>query len=194
MADRAWWVTAIQWSLWGVAMTLVMGWLGRTRLKHRSKADAKRLVHPVSTLIIGGVGFAFFVALTILSNVFANETTTWWTTTIFVGFAVLSAQCIWSYFVDKHEVSDEGIAYSTILGAHKNIRWDDVVSLRYYPFLKWFHVQSRGGQVARLSVMLMGLPEFARLALEKAPKEAFESFTEEVLRATAEGFPPSVWN
>lgn len=35
MAERAWWVTAIQWSFWGVFMTLVMGFRARLELKKR---------------------------------------------------------------------------------------------------------------------------------------------------------------
>lgn len=41
--------------------------------------------------------------------------------------------------------------------------------------------------------MLMGLPEFARLLLAHAPREALEPETLRVLQETAEGRPPSVW-
>jgi hypothetical protein len=39
----------------------------------------------------------------------------------------------------------------------------------------------------------MGLPELARLLLAHAPTDAIESNTKQVLQATAEGQPPSVW-
>jgi hypothetical protein len=175
-------------------MAAVMAWLGRNRLRRRAETAAQRLVHPLSTLIVGVTGFSFFVALVVLSNVYSNETTTWWTTTVFVGFALLAVPIITSYFIDDHEVSESGLVFTTMLGARKSMRWDEVRSLRYAPAMKWFRVEANSGDVARLSVMLMGLPEFARLALARVPRSAVQTSTLEVLRATAAGNPPSVWN
>ena len=56
----------------------------------RPAASARRLHHPISTLIIGVAGFLLFAAIALVSNVFANSTTSWWTTAIFVGFALLA--------------------------------------------------------------------------------------------------------
>jgi hypothetical protein len=194
VADRGWWVTAIQWSLWGVAMAAIMGWLGRNRLKRRAESDSHRLVHPLSTLIVGAVGFGFFVALAVLSNLYPNETATWWTTTIFLGLALLSVPIVMAYFIDKHDVSESGLVFTTLLGARKSMRWEEVRSLRYGPVMKWFVVEANTGEVARISIMLMGLPEFARLALARVPVGAVQAPTLEVLRATAGGNPPSIWN
>jgi hypothetical protein len=71
-------------------MTLVMGWVARSRFKARPHSDSQRLVHPPSTLIIGVVVFLFFAGIAIISNIFPNKTVTWWTTAVFVGFALLS--------------------------------------------------------------------------------------------------------
>jgi hypothetical protein len=65
--------------------------------------------------------------------------------------------------------------------------------VRYAPVLKWFRLETRSGDVARISVMLMGLPAFARLLLEDAPEDAIDSGTLRILQATAEGKLPSVW-
>jgi hypothetical protein len=59
--------------------------------------------------------------------------------------------------------------------------------------MKWFRLESQSGTVARISVMLMGLPVFAQLLLVHTLPEAIESNTLAVLRMTAEGNPPSVW-
>jgi hypothetical protein len=56
-------MTALQWTLWLVVMATVMGWLARSRLRARPASDARRLVHPPSTLIVGLVAFAFFAGL-----------------------------------------------------------------------------------------------------------------------------------
>ncbi len=75
--DQPWWGTVVQWTVWGIVMTLVMGWVARSRLKTRPHPDSRRLVHPPSTLIIGVVVFLFFAGIAIISNVFPNKTVTW---------------------------------------------------------------------------------------------------------------------
>jgi hypothetical protein len=146
-------------------MAAIMGWLGRNRLQRRADSEAHRLVHPHGTLVVGAVGFGFFVALAVLSNLYPNDTATWWTTTIFLCLALLSVPIVMAYFIDKHAVSESGLAFTTLLGARKRMRWEEVRSLRYGPLMKWFVVEANTGDVARISIMLMGLPEFARLAL-----------------------------
>ena len=191
--DQPWWTSAVQWAIWGVAMALVMGWVARSRHRARPSAEARRLAHPPSTLIIGLVAFAFFAGIAILSNVYANKTTTWWTTAIFVGFALLALPMIVDYFVAHHEVSEAGLSYGRLSGRRKHLEWSDVVRVRYAPVMKWFRVETRSGDVARISAMLVGLPEFARLVLAHAPPGVIDRETLPVLEATAAGRPPSVW-
>ena len=62
--------SVLQWALWLVLMSLVMGWLARSRIRKRVESDANALRHPNSVLIIGAVTSAFFVALAILSHLF----------------------------------------------------------------------------------------------------------------------------
>lgn len=194
MSDRPWWITALKWALWAAIMSLVMGWLGRSRFRTRPLSDARRLAHPPSTLILGLAGSAFFAGIAVLSNVFANRTTTWWTTAIFVGCALLSVPLVIDYFAARHEVSAEGLSYRKLVGTRKYLRWRELRDVRFAPVMKWFRLETEAGDVARISVMLMGLPEFARLLLEHAPAGAIEPGTLDVLRATAEGAPPSVWS
>src|SRR5262245_56643094 len=95
MRDRPWWMTALQWTLWGLIMSLVMGWLSKSRFRAWPTSDAHRLTYPLSTLIMRLMCFVFFTSIAVVSNiVFPNRTTTWWTTSIFVGFALLSAPMI----------------------------------------------------------------------------------------------------
>src|SRR5262245_24054620 len=193
MADRAWWVTALQWTVWAIVMSLVMGWLAKSRRRARPTSEQGRLAHPPSTLIMGLVCFVFFAGIAVASNVFANETTTWWTTAIFIGFAGASGLMIADYVRARHHVSEDGLAYRTLTGARRDLRWSELRSVRYAPALKWFRLETQSGDVARISVMLMGLPEFARLLLAHSSKGAVEPPTLEILQATADGHPPSVW-
>jgi hypothetical protein len=169
VGDRPWWGIAAQWTLWALIMFVVMGWLAKSRLRARPVSDARRLRHPPSTLIVGGLSFVFWASIAVISNVVPNKTTTWWTTAAFVAGAVLSIPLVVGYFRTDHHVSEDGLAYTKALGTRKYLRWSDVSSVRYAAAMKWFRLETRSGEVARISVMLMGLPQFAGLLLAHAP-------------------------
>ena len=192
--DNSSWGPLVQWAIWGIVMAILMAWIARSRLRARPLSNARRLVHPPSTLVIGLVCFLFFGAIAVISNVLANNTTTWWTTTVFIGFAFLSLPIVADYVVARHEVSEEGMSYGRLLGPRRFLKWSDLRLVRYAPVMKWFRLETRSGDVARISAMLIGLPEFARLILANAPPEAIEPGTLPILRATANGNPPPVWS
>jgi len=193
LENRAWWITPLQWTLWLIVMSIVMGWLNRSRFRARPASQANRLAHPPSTLIIGLPCFALFAGLAVVSNVIPNKTTTWWTTSVFVGFALLSAPMVSGFFLEEYEVSEEGIAGRSFTGVRKYLRWSDLRAVRYAPLMKWFRLETQSGTAARISVMLIGLPEFARSLLQGAPHGVIDARTLVVLRATAAGNPPSLW-
>ena len=89
--DTLWGTAILQGVLWTLLVALVMGWMARSRHRTRPTLGGNVLIHPKSTLIIGLVGFAFFSGIAVLSNVYRNETTTLFTTVIFLSFALLSA-------------------------------------------------------------------------------------------------------
>ena len=70
--------------------------------------------------------FLFFAGIAVISNVYANATTTWLTTTVFVGFALLALPIVGDYFAARHEVSEEGLRYGRLFGAGGQIRWADL--------------------------------------------------------------------
>jgi len=188
------WGPVIHGVIWTILMTLVMGWVARSRLKRRPQADSRRLVYPPSVLILGTVGFLFFAGIAIASNVFPNKTVTGWTTSIFAGFALLSLVMIADYFVALHHVSEDGLSYGRLTGRRGYLKWADLRTVRYAEGMKWFRLETRSGEVARVSAMLIGLPEFARLLLAHTPPHAIDAKTLPLLQATANGNPPSVWN
>jgi len=111
--NRVW----LQWMLWGLLMGLVMGWVARSRSRPRHAGSAQRLQHPLSTLVIGLACFLLFAVIAVISNVFANATTSWKTTTIFVGFALLALPILGDYFAARHELSEEGLRYGRLVGS-----------------------------------------------------------------------------
>jgi hypothetical protein len=189
-ADNRFW---LQWMLWGLLMSVVMGWMARNRSRPRHAGSAQRLQHPTSTFVIGLAGFLLFAAIAVISTVFANATTSWKTTTVFVGFALLALPILGDYFAARHEVSEEGLRYGRLIGSGGYMHWTELKSVRFSDAMKWFRLESQSGKVVRLSVMLMGLPTFAQLLLAHAPPQSIEKSTLPVLQTTAEGNPPSVW-
>jgi len=192
--DKPWWGPAVQWTVWGILLTLVMCWVARSRFKARPHSDSRQLVHPPSTLIIGVVVFLFFAGIAIISNVFPNKTVTWWTTGGFVGFALLSLLMVADYFLGHHQVSEEGLSYGRLTGRRGYLKWADLRRVKYAPTMKWFRLETQSGDVARISAMLIGLPEFGRLLLSHAPPQVIDAKTLLILQATADGNPPSVWS
>ncbi|WP_146619937.1 hypothetical protein [Acuticoccus sediminis] len=171
-----------------------MGWLGRARLKRRHDSEMNRLVHPLPTLLLGISSCTVSVVVTIPAIALSNQHLSWWVYVFLKGLFYLSFYFLSAYFIDKHTVSSEGLQYSTIIGRQKEILWIDVQFIQYNFLMKWFQIRSRSRQVARLSAILMGLPQFAQVALEHVPNDALDRVTEDILEETARGNPPSVWD
>ena len=187
--NRGWLPTIIQWTIWAVLMSLVVGWLAKSRLKARRNPESRRLTHPPSTLMIGLVGLLFFGGLAAVSH-FTQGAATWIATVVFIGFALLSVPILMDYYRARHEVSEEGLSYGRMFGRRGFLKWSDLRRVKYASSMKWFRLETASGQVARISAMLTGLPQFARLLLEYAPTEAIDVHTIPVLEATATGNPP----
>jgi hypothetical protein len=191
---RPWWVTALQASVWVVLMSLVMSWMARGRFRPRPESQTGTLAHPFSTLVMGVVGVAFFGGIAVISNTIGrNRTTTIWTTLGFVAFALASMTMITDYFFARHRVSESGMEHGGMLRRRGTFHWTDVERVRYGANMKWFVIELRSGSKIRLSAMLMGLPQFARLALAHVPSAAMDDQTHAVLRETERGQPPRLW-
>jgi hypothetical protein len=191
--DGRWWTAPLQWGLWFLLMSLIMGWIARSRLRARPASEAGRLTHTLGMFVVGLVCFVVFAGFAIASNVFPNTTATWWTTAIFVGFACLGALMMTGVFLEQYEASPDRLVGTNFIGIRKQLRWSELKSVRYSLMMKWFRLETQSGNVIRISAMLTGLPEFARLLLASAPAQTIDSETSELLRATAAGNPPSVW-
>ena len=170
--------TAVQWILWVLIMTLVMWWVSRSQTRARPKADQQLLQIPSSALVLALVCALFFFGLAIISNTIGkNETTSIWTTLIFVGFGVLSLFLIAEYFFARHRVFDQGMTYGRMLGQRGVFQWSEVAHIKYAPYMRWFVIKLHSGKTVRVSSLVMGLPEFARLVLLHVPKQAMNEET-----------------
>ncbi|TAL29663.1 MAG: hypothetical protein EPN97_13170 [Alphaproteobacteria bacterium] len=190
---------ALQWPLWFAIMGFVMAMLGRSRMKRRPGEATNVMRSPKLMLILGIICTVFFVALAILSQIFPdkdasglpgkpNPVYAYW----FLGFASLGLPVIANHFRERHRIEPEELHYRT-LTKEGVLWWRGVTKIRYSAAMKWFRLEGANGEVVRISVSLTGLPEFARVALEKIPPESFDAFTRKVLAETAAGNPPSMW-
>jgi hypothetical protein len=189
----AWW-SGLQGAVVAVVTGLLMGWLAKARLRKRPVTDAGKLVHPTSTLILGLVPMVFFLGIAVISNTIGkNSSSTIWTTLAFIAFAALGVPLVCDYFFARHQVLEDGLAFGSLLGRRGRFRWSEVTRVRYGAVAKWFVVELHSGVKVRISAMLLGLPEFAVAVLAHVPRSAIDDASYGVLRDTAEGNPPSIW-
>ena len=191
--QREWWISIVQWAIWGFIMTLLTGRLAKSRVKRRPISEANTLRYPIGILILGIVSFAFFAGIALVSNTIGkNDTTSIWTTLVFLFFAALSLPLIAAFCFARHHLSPEGLDYGRLYGRRGFARWVEISSVKYAPGMKWFKLRTESGATIRISTMLMGLPEFAQLLLSRVPHERIDGQTEAVLLETARGNLPSV--
>src|SRR5262245_25249188 len=97
MPNQPWWQPIVQHAVWVVLMSLVMGWVAKSRLKSRPKAPAGLMVYPVSMLIIGVVCVVVFLALAVLCWLFPGKSGSPIIVAFFGGFALLGVPLILEY-------------------------------------------------------------------------------------------------
>ena len=195
MSDRPWWAHGLQWGLWAVCMSLVMGWLGRSRKRSEpaTRTGEAKLHHPVGILIVGLVCAGFFTALAVWAGLSAKPEDRR-IAPFFLIFVLLGLPLVLDYVNARHSLRADGLQYGRMLGGGGVLHWSEVMRVRYSQAMKWFRLETRDGQVARISAMLVGLPEFARAALDHVPADAIDAPTRAILEATARGELPPVWS
>lgn len=193
--QKDWWIPILQWTLPGVALTIIMGWLAKSRMSQRPVTEVNTLRHPTGILVIGLIGFAFFAGIAVVSNTIGkNSTTTIWTTLIFLFFAGMSLAMVADYFFARHHLSADGLDYGRWTGQRGYIRWVQVRRVEYAPSMRWFKLHMPSGSPIRISAMLMGLPAFAQHVLAYVPAGRIDNSAKALLIETAEGNLPEVWS
>src|SRR5262245_3978434 len=98
MRNQPWWQPIAQHALWLIAMSAVMGWLARSRLKPRPAARAGELVYPPGMLIVGLLCVAFFAAIAMLSVIFPGKDGSIFISLFFAAFALMGVPLVVEYF------------------------------------------------------------------------------------------------
>ncbi len=183
---------ALQWAAWGAVMSLVMGWLSRSR--EASPQDAGGLLQqPRSTLIVAWVCTLLFAALAGLSRAFPGPDPKVWPTLVFLLFASGGLVLVAEHHRGRHRLTPEGLRYGKLLGRSGFVRWDQITRFHYSDAAKWFRLETSDGRVVRVSVMLTGLQDFASAVLDHVPEDAVEERAHAMLDAIRQGNLPSIW-
>ncbi|PYP66807.1 MAG: hypothetical protein DMD36_16560 [Gemmatimonadetes bacterium] len=161
-------------------MGAIMAWLARSRARTRPAADAQRLTHPRSTLIVGLACSFLFSGVALASALWPGKTGSPGISLAFLAFAALGVPLILDYRNARHTLTEDGLRYGRTWGGGGTLRWREVRRLRYSAAWKWFRLEGPEGQVARA-------------ALAQVPAAAIDPQTRPVLEATAQGNPPSLW-
>jgi len=182
----------LQWGLWALVMSLVMGWLAKARRAAAVTKGARVLTHPPTTLVVGIVCTGFFVLVAILAGIYASAESRW-TPYGFICFALLSAPLIVEALRVRHELTDEGIVYRALWTRHGMVAWAEVESAHWSPSMKWLALTTRDRRVLRFSGMLNGLDSLALALKERAPALHADKVTAKVLADACQGRLPRIW-
>ena len=193
MSQRPFWASIIQWTLWALIMAGLAGWLARGRRKRVVSEGQTVMVYPLVALGLAIFCVVFSLALVVFSSMAPRDNAPWWAIAIFAVMLAGSLHMLVDCVVGRYALTEEGLRYVGVFTGVRLFKWTDLKSLKYAPAMHWFKLVDSEGQVARISVMMTGLPEFARLLMERARHVDIDAATVPILTQTAKGDPPSVW-
>jgi hypothetical protein len=186
------WSSILQWVVWFLLMSVVLGWLARARARPvEQEADAWIVRYPPATLWFGAICIGFFsiagVALFVAGRAALFDS-------LGIGaMSILGLPFVVDYYVTRFEVRPDGLTFRTTFAGGGETAWTDIVEVRYRPSFKWFSLRLQGGRTVRASVMLAGLPILAKHLLASAVNASIGPEDQAILERTAAGNPPSVW-
>lgn len=184
------WLLMAQAAGWAISLALIAAWMARSRERRAAAEHLDVLRHPPSTLIVGCLGGGLFLALALWSVLVAAEEVTWRVRGGFLGGALLGGVTVAMFFRVEHRAGPDGLAYRPLIGRAGFLHWRDVRAIGYSELRSCFRIETRDGRTVRISVLLRGLPGFARWALAGISPENIEPETRSLLEATREGRLP----
>ena len=124
MSNGPWWAQVLAWGTWFVLMSLVMGWLARSRQRPRSGSRQGVLEYPRSVFVLGLVCSGLFLAFALLSLLLPGKTGSPLIPLFFffLGFALLGVPLIAEYVRVRHQLEPGGLRYQTLFGKRGFLR------------------------------------------------------------------------
>jgi hypothetical protein len=188
------WLRAVAQGLfWVVAMTVVMRWLGRSRQTAAPAITSGRVQYHAAFLVLGVICTLFFVGAMVAATIWPDETVNFWFYAFMTGFTLMGVYMMADYRFARHTVWEAGMDFGRPTGRRVAFGWAEVRNVRFSKSWNWFRIELQSGEVVRVSGMMTGLPEFAAKVLEGVPEARIDSDTLAMLRDTANGKLPPVW-
>src|SRR5262245_38636240 len=165
MGPERWSVLLLVHRAWSISRS-ISEWLRNSRLQLRADANQRDLRYPRSVLIFCTCAAVFFflcgaielIGFVLMSGKFAIALLA--STSILFGLTLVCLRMIVAYFRVRHRIVENGLVFQPIIGATGLLLWSEVAEIRYSRF-GWFRITTVEGTALDLSVMLIGLPEFA---------------------------------
>lgn len=126
-----------------------------------------QLEYPRRILISGILCTSFFLIVTVVSNLFPNQTTTWETTTGFLFFSSLGVYIIIDFMRSKFSVTSSAIKYRNSFFKTTEVSWNDIEEVDFSRINSCFILKTRDKKRIRFSLLLQGIGEFKILLNEK---------------------------
>lgn len=188
-ADREWWVRLVPIAaalLTSLLTTLVAR---RKRIAAAAGAldQAGHLQHSPMVLVIGVLALGLFAAGAAFSRSFDDGSGGLLVGAGIAGLGLLGLAMILEFARARHVLQADGLEFGRLFGPRGSLKWRDVTHFSYSRGMHWFRIETASGAVARISVLLMGLPQFARAVLDQVPGYAIDAPTREVLEGYAQG-------
>ena len=194
MSSRPYWASIVQWTLWFVLMGGIYHVLNKARMKSAKSGDDTVMRYPPSAVAVSVICLLVAVALMVLVSIAPAGNAPLWAKVAFALMLLATLHWTADCIIGRYTLSDEGLRYVSVFSGERMFRWDELRSLKYAPHMRWFILESSQGHVARISVMMTGLPAFARLLMERALNVSIDPAAIPVLKQTAKGELPSMWD
>jgi hypothetical protein len=189
--EREWWERLIPAA--GVLLTsLITALAAALRKRAQPVAPPARMQYPPSVRASGAFVLAVLIMLAAAFAVSAGHRPDGpLVAGVFAAFGALALLLILGSVRVWHVLTADGLEFGRLLGRRGSLRWRDVTRLTYSKGMQWFRIETASGEVVRISAILTGLPEFARVVLAQVPSYAIDADAREALQAyTIKGGSP----
>lgn len=171
----------------------LMRWIERSRLRVRPASEARSLVQPRAVLTIG---LGFLVAAAVFRFAMFESLNVSENSWLYGAVAVFLVPGLWliaEYYLVRHELKQEGMQFKRLFGRPGEFSWNDVEQVSLNKAMGWYRIVLRSGDKVRISFMLMGLPEFARMLLSHVPRARVSPAAHTMLQDAAQNKLRPLW-
>lgn len=189
--NEFWIKFAFHWLIGQFLVMSVLRWAEQGRFRARPASERLRLTQPRAFLAIAVAGLLGLAGVAWLGDreTLAPDSAIG---VALIGLMALAILQIADHFMERYDLSAAGISFRGLLRRPGHVQWAEVERIQYSRMLLWFVLHVRGGRRLRVSVMLAGIPEFARHLLRHAPAAAIGPDVRPILESSARGAPPSL--